>query len=82
MSRGVQVEVGELVLTGFGQAEGERVAASLKLELERLCAAGVEAGGSTLLHGLLAEPIAIGPHIEPERIGANAARSIHRSLGG
>ncbi len=79
MTQRVAVEIGRLVVTGFGRAEGERVAQAFALELERLCAGGVAPGGSRLAEGIRAEPIRIGG--DPERIGIAAAQSTHRSLG-
>jgi hypothetical protein len=75
-----ELEIGELVLIGFPEREGERVAAALEAELARLCAAGAGPSCPSLLEEARAEPIALGPRARPERVGSDAARSIFRRV--
>jgi hypothetical protein len=80
MSARLELEIGRLVLTGLGRADGERAVAAFARELERLCEAGPIPRASALAGELVGEPIRIGPRLDPERIGADAARSVRRSL--
>lgn len=82
--RPVRLHVDRLVLEGFHPRDRARVAAAFQAELERLLAEGplpeALAGGSTTLDALQAPAIHAAPGARPERVGAEAARSLHAGL--
>ncbi|GAA0445203.1 hypothetical protein Aca07nite_02860 [Actinoplanes capillaceus] len=81
----VRVEIGELVLDGFGPSvDVDLVSAAFTTELARL----VRAHGVPLASGrereldALAGLPPVSPAVSPERLGITLARSVHAGLSG
>ncbi|MGP3999965.1 hypothetical protein [Streptomyces sp. 8N706] len=82
--RTVRIEIGELVLDGFGRIDQHRVSAAFRAELARLVrerGVPLAAGGDRrldLLSGLPPLPATT----SPRRLGEALARAVHAGLAG
>ena len=85
----VDLEIGQVVLTGFGRIDGDAVASALRRELTRLlrgrraplARAGGDGPGPSFRPARL--PAAeLPPAVAPDRLGRSLARVVFREIGG